>query len=70
MNNIFHYAVHSPLIKMLMIPCSVLCATSTRRLFALAILNLAATKMRPHKPMLAEWTNAERREEILVQYSI
>ena len=49
-------------IKMLMVPCSVLCGTRTRKLFATAqrpfsIWLMTPTKMRPHKPMLAEWSS-------------
>ena len=49
-------------IKMLMVPCSVLCGTRTRELFAIAwrpssIWLMTPTKTRPHKPMLAEWTS-------------
>ena len=49
-------------IKMLMVPCSVLCGTRTRKLFAIAwrpssIWLMTPTKTRPHKPMLAEWTS-------------
>ena len=49
-------------IKKLMVPCSVLCGTRTRRLFATAwqpfsTWLMTPTKTRPHKPMLAEWTS-------------
>ena len=49
-------------IKKLMVPCSVLCGTRTRGLFATAYQPFSTwlmtrTKTRPHKPMLAEWTS-------------
>ena len=49
-------------IKNLMVPCSVLCGTRTRRLFATAwqpfsTWLMTPTKTRPHQPMLAEWTS-------------
>ena len=49
-------------IKMLMVPCSVLCGTRTRKLSAIAyrpssIWLMTPTKTPPHKPMLAEWTS-------------
>ena len=51
-------------IKKLMVPCSVLCGTRTRRLFAtswqpFSTWLMTPTKTRPHKPilMLAEWTS-------------
>ena len=49
-------------IRMLMVPCSVLCGTRTRKLFAIAWRScsnwlMTPTKTRPHQPMLAEWTS-------------
>ena len=49
-------------IEMLMVPCSVLCGTRTRKLSAIAqrpssMWLMTPTKTRPHKPMLAEWTS-------------
>ena len=49
-------------IKMLMVPCSVLCGTRTRKLSAIAkrpssMWLMTSTKTRPHKPMLGEWTS-------------
>ena len=47
-------------IKMLMVPCSVLCGTRTKGLSAIVLQPsstwLMTPKTRPHKPMLAQWT--------------